>query len=1026
MTPTIESAIVTLTNPQAGDALSALDTSPSWPAGITTVVNVTNDLVTLTGTATKAEYESAIELIRFVNTDNNPSITDRIITVTVNDGDDNSNTATSTIHVFALPDLTIANASTPESGDLIFDLTLDSPALDNTVLDLTTASGTATDGIDYENITFEYLPEGTSVWLPATGINGTQVTIASGDTSVQVRINTNDDVYAEASETMTLSVASVVSGTIDDTSDTGTGTISDEVSPDAAVVSIAGPASVAEGAITGNYTVSVDAPPTSDITVNLSYSGTATDGTDFTGVASVAILGPATSTTFSIATINDSLYEGAENIVIDIDSITGGGFESIVEHSTNNQVTTTINDNDTPTLSINNVSVTEEADLFAEFTLSLSNASVEDVSVSIALGDVTASGGGVDYGTGGAGNLQVFVGGVWVDAANATITAGTTSVLARTPINDDIFSDDGETFTLTATVITGTTTNVNATGTGTISDESTPDTATVTLTGPVTVTEGATTTPYTLNVDFTAVTDITVTLTYTGTATDGSDYSGVTPVTILAGTSSATFTLGTVDDALFEGTENIVVSITSVTGGGFESIVADAVLNSVTTTITDNDTPTLSVSNVGATEEVDSFAVFTVSLSNASVEDISFNLALTDGTATGGGTDYGTGGAGNLQVFTGGSWVDATSATILAGDLSVQVRSPISDDMLADDGETFTLAATVTSGTTSNPNASGTGTISDEPTADSAFVSISGPATVIEGATTANYTVSVDQTPASDITINLSYSGTAVDGTDFTGVANVSIPGGSTSNTFTLNTIVDTLSEGVETIVIDIASLSGGGFEAIAENTVANHITTTLADNNTATWSLTGDAIVAESNNASYSLSLAGPLGAGESAQVTFSQTDIDTIADDLGLAGANQTDLFNAVNAAVTAYAGPGSVSFNSGTGELTFTAAADGDSMAALAISLVANDDATLEADEDFTISLSSPGSTTGASIGLGASTAVTTMISDNDAATVSIAATTDANESGAVNGVFTVSMSSPSDTDTVINYSLRWNAY
>ena len=70
-------------------------------------------------------------------------------------------------------------------------------------------------------------------------------------------------------------------------------------------------------------------------------------------------------------------------VVVDIVSITGGGFEGIVEHATNNQVITTINDNDTPTLSIGNVAVTEEADPYAVFTLSLSNASVEDVEVSI-------------------------------------------------------------------------------------------------------------------------------------------------------------------------------------------------------------------------------------------------------------------------------------------------------------------------------------------------------------------------------------------------------------------------------------------------------------------------------------------------------------------------------------------------------------------------------------------------------------------------------------------------------------------
>ena len=294
-----------------------------------------------------------------------------------------------------------------------------------------------------------------------------------------------------------------------------------------------------------------------------------------------------------------------------------------------------------------------------------------------------------------------------------------------------------------------------------------------------------------------------------------------------------------------------------------------------------------------------------------------------------------------------------------------------------------------------------------------------------KGAATTNYTVSVDQTPASDITVNLSYSGTAVDGTDFTGVSNVTIVGGTTSTTFTLNTIADLIAEGVETIVIDIASVSGGGFEAIAENLAANQVTTTITDDDTANWSLTGDASVVESNDASYVLSLAGALGAGESASVTLSQTDVETIADDLGLAGSNQTDWFDAINAAVAAYAGPGSVSFNAGTGLFTYTASADGDALTALSISLTATDDSTLEADEDFTVSISNPGSTTGVSVGLGASTSITTTVTDNDAATVSIAATTNGDETGVVDGVFTVTITNPSDSDTVVNYTVGGTA-
>ncbi|WP_197468094.1 hypothetical protein, partial [Neptuniibacter marinus] len=61
-----------------------------------------------------------------------------------------------------------------------------------------------------------------------------------------------------------------------------------------------------------------------------------------------------------------------------------------------------------------------------------------------------------------------------------------------------------------------------------------------------------------------------------------------------------------------------------------------------------------------------------------------------------------------------------------------------------------------------------------EPDTETAYVSLTGPSSVIEGNTTTPYTISVDQ-PAADvtsaITVTFTYSGVAADGTDFTGVA---------------------------------------------------------------------------------------------------------------------------------------------------------------------------------------------------------------------------------------------------------------
>ena len=77
-------------------------------------------------------------------------------------------------------------------------------------------------------------------------------------------------------------------------------------------VSITGDASVAEGA-TAAYTVSLTSAAQTAVTVNLSYSGTAIDGTDFTGVATVTIAAGTSSVPLNIASLSDVLAEGVEN-----------------------------------------------------------------------------------------------------------------------------------------------------------------------------------------------------------------------------------------------------------------------------------------------------------------------------------------------------------------------------------------------------------------------------------------------------------------------------------------------------------------------------------------------------------------------------------------------------------------------------------------------------------------------------------------------------------------------------------------
>ena len=61
-------------------------------------------ILTLTGSATLEQYQDAIRSITYANTSENPSTTDRTVSFTINDGDDDSNTLTRNITVTAVND----------------------------------------------------------------------------------------------------------------------------------------------------------------------------------------------------------------------------------------------------------------------------------------------------------------------------------------------------------------------------------------------------------------------------------------------------------------------------------------------------------------------------------------------------------------------------------------------------------------------------------------------------------------------------------------------------------------------------------------------------------------------------------------------------------------------------------------------------------------------------------------------------------------------------------------------------------
>ena len=512
-----------------------------------------------------------------------------------------------------------------------------------------------------------------------TWTDATTATIAAGTTSVLVRTPIVDDALNEAAETFTLT-ATRTAGTTTNAAATGTATIIDN---DGAPTLSINDVTVNEAAGTATFTVTLSAPSGLPVSVNYATAnGTATARRRFHHDERRAHLraGRRDARRFRCRSSNDTIFENSEAFTVVLSAPTnatiadGSGLGTIRDDGTGTGGT----DNDTPSFSVSNVTVTEGTDTHAVFTVSLTNLSTTDVTFNLALLERDGDGSGVGLWP-GAGSFDRRRRDL-DPATSATIAAGTTSVLVRTPITNDALDEAAETFTLTATRTAGTTTNTMATGTATITD----DDATPSLSiNDVTVNEAAGTATFTVTLN--AASGQTVTANYAtseGTATSGADFAAASgTLTFAPGVTTQTVSVSILNDDVFEGSETFLVALsapvnaTIADGSGTGTILDDGTGGGGT----DNDTPTLAVTDINVLEGTDNFAVFTVSLSNASTTPVSVSLALANGTATGGGTDFGTG-PGSLRPTAERPGRRRRRRRSRAGSTSVLVRTPIIND----------------------------------------------------------------------------------------------------------------------------------------------------------------------------------------------------------------------------------------------------------------------------------------------------------------------------------------------------------
>ncbi len=383
---------------------------------VTTTVNDVNDSTTVTLTATPSVSENSTITYTATLTDKNGApVTahNTPVTVTLDSGKvitiavgQSSGTLPVTVgnDVYKGPTTVSESIKDAAGGNLEAINPIKTP-VNTTVTDVndaTTVTLTATPSVS-ESGTITYTAtitdkNGAPVTAHDTPVtvtldSGKVITIAVGQSSGTLPVTVGNDVYTGA-PTVTESIKAASGGNLEALGMDKT-PVSTSVSDfkDTTTASISGSTSVTEGQA-ASYTVSLTNPAQTEVTLKIVYSGTAADGSDFTGVYTVKIPAGASSANFNVATIDDKITEGTENFVVKIDSATGGNFENLAISSSNGSVSTSIIDNDAPPvldLDANNSSGATGADYKVTFTENTAGpgVSIGDLDLSITDPDST-------------------------------------------------------------------------------------------------------------------------------------------------------------------------------------------------------------------------------------------------------------------------------------------------------------------------------------------------------------------------------------------------------------------------------------------------------------------------------------------------------------------------------------------------------------------------------------------------------------------------------------------------------------
>ena len=623
-----------------------------------------------------------------------------------------------------------------EGDDVLFEIELSAPALGGETLSYVTSDETAVAGVDY------------------TAASG-QIVFAAGQTVAEVRVPSLEDAADEPLEYLRLTAASDL-GLVAEV-DSERGVIYDNDEPLLSLLD----ASVTEGGV-AVVTWVLDQPIANATEFDFrahSPVGGATPGVDYEEVrGTVSVPVGATTGTIEIQTFQDADVEPDETFRVTASGLDGRELDPGRPTAT---VTILNDDVEPPRLSVSDAAADEGGTL--TFTVTLSAASSETVTVDYATADGTAAAGD-DYAAA---------------AGTLTFAAGETSKAIAVVTNEDYRVEGDETLTL---ALSGAANAViaDAEGLGTIADVDTRRSFTVSE--PSVVEGGDLVFTVTLSAPAYGGENIQWG-TSDGTATRGDDYvNSQGGYGFLPGQETYEITVNTLDDNIDELAETINLRVAG--GFGLRPGAVDA-----TGTITDNDRPTFSFGDASAAEGDTIEIPWSIDQAGAQDYTFGYDVLIRSGNAAAG-VDF-------EDV--------AGTVTIPAGTTSGTIAVPTFQDALVEGDETFSLTLNGSGGLAVGDRG-GEGTILDD---DLPAITL-GDASVTEGGDLV-FEWTLDQPGVAAGSFDFAIDpGTAAAGDDFADVSGtVNVPAGTTSGTITVATTDDLEAEDDETLVLFLSNLAG-------------------------------------------------------------------------------------------------------------------------------------------------------------------------------------------------------------------------